>query len=496
MSTPISCLFLHSSTDKPVVNALVGLARQDPPCDGFQSWLDSHDMDSDQATDRNVSAQIAAARAIVFCIGRDGLGPYQRAHEAPQIKRRLEVDQSPLRLIPLLLPGGMKAAVPDWMQSWSVLNWDRGESSDQGLWRLLRQRLATPPMDNTETQLGQPRLTNLSPSARGVCAALSGAVRETKTFSVLLGPYDQDLSTIGGPDRLSAEMLKIIGWSPLDGQVIPWPTEAATWAVIGETRTRLVNYLNETLQRPDSVAPDTSTSIAQFAKEFQAKSTSLNHGPGNQDRPWRLQILTTHLDDTLENALIREAGAFFRIIPTARPERRVEIWQPGLQREATRRVYKKTPKKLAGLDLMELRQDSGLANVDIFVVKLCGVLDESDSLTISTADFFRTWQQLMDLPTRITTDLRKSALLLLGSGQSSTLGAMIRSVLLPNPDSQLDKNRRFWVTAEDPVDRLSRLEDHFIDMQASRQEFCDMMQIKDVARASPSIFIRNLMDML
>jgi hypothetical protein len=78
--SPVTCLFLHSSTDKQLVSEIVRLAERDPPEPGMQTWFDDRDINNDSDIDPDISEKIRTSRVIVFCVGKAGLGPYQASH--------------------------------------------------------------------------------------------------------------------------------------------------------------------------------------------------------------------------------------------------------------------------------------------------------------------------------------------------------------------------------------------------------------------------------
>src|SRR5262245_54043360 len=86
MSALPTCLFLHSSTDKPRVAELVKYCRDLIPA--LQCWYDERDIGNDDDIDPQILQKIDEARVIVFCVGESGLGQYQSAVELPLVLKR------------------------------------------------------------------------------------------------------------------------------------------------------------------------------------------------------------------------------------------------------------------------------------------------------------------------------------------------------------------------------------------------------------------------
>jgi hypothetical protein len=395
----------------------------------------------------------------------------------------------------LLLPGGNKAAVPGWMKTRSVLNWDRNATTTMDIWRLLRHRIGHPRLsEGTEDQEAEIP-SGLSLSAVTALTDLIENVRAANSLSVFIGPYDQDpAGGVGKPEYLTCDYLSLINWDASDGHAMPWPSEAAVWASLGADRAKLITTLQARVQRATNNPTDLDHTLALLAKRWQKIAHAYNDGM--ETRGWRLLLVSTNLDAGLETALGMAGVSFFRILPTRRKlgTRRIERWLPGQGPQQVSEGAVGDPRQsLRDLTLGAINETAGRGKeIDVVLVRLGGVFGDPDSLTISTTDFFRNRQFIRDLPLDLSSALRADPLLIIGSALSSPLAQLVRAELFDTPESRTS----LWVAPENPDDRLERLEDWFLDTEDGRDKCKRAFGVTTIVRALQYAFVSHLADQL
>jgi len=492
MSDPgISCIILHSSTDKPIVSELVRLARRDLP--QYDIWYDDRDMNLDLEVDENINRRIAEARVVVFCVGPAGLGPYQISVELPLLQKRLEAAAAggpPLRLIPLLLPGGLKIAMPAMMTTRSIVNWDRACRSHSELWPIIQRRIAL-----GIDEPAPPRAEAIE-AFKPAIEKLAEAAMTNSGLTVFIGAYGQapDNTQAGQPGTLTDQFLKLMDWPSTQGHAVPWPSEAATWAGIAQKRTRLMLDLKARVERANNDPSDLMQSIADLAERWNRIARERN--ADMERRNWRLLLISTQLDQQIETSLARKGLRFFRLLPTVRKIKafRAERWVPGLPPQPVQASIvedRRSPLSAMTIDDMN---DTFKDDIDIVLVKLCGTLDDPMSLVISSADFLELGDLLNDLPSDVQGWAQQNPLLILGSGLSSPLALLVKSrVLAAGPT---DSRPTIWVANDEPQDALGRIEDQLLDLTGGISGFCRILKLSDVARGPQYAFVRELTEAL
>jgi hypothetical protein len=487
----ISCIILHSSTDKPIVSELVRLARRDLP--QYDVWYDDRDMDLDHVVDDNITRRIAEARVAIFCVGPGGLGPYQTSIEVPLLQKRLEAMASvgpPLRLIPVLLPGGWKVAMPPAMTTRSIVNWDRTCRDHNDLWPVIQRRVTL----GLDEPAGAPE--TLIEAFKPTVERLAEAAMANAGLTVFIGAYGHapDNVPAGQPGTMTDDLLKLLGWPGGQGHAVPWPSEAATWAGIAQKRTRMVTELKNRALRASNDPSDLMQSVSNLAERWNKIAEVAN--VAMQQRNWRLLLMSTQLDQQLETSLLRKNLRFFRILPTVKRNRgyRAERWVPGLPPQpvaASIVTDKRTALSAMTIDDMN---DAFKDTIDLVLVKLCGTLDDPASLVISSADFLELAPLMGDLPSDVLGWAQQNPLLMLGSGLSSPLALLVKSRVLPAGPT--DSRPTIWVANDEPQDTLGRLEDQLLDLQGGIDGFRQALGLSHLARGPQYAFVRDLVKSL
>jgi hypothetical protein len=471
----------------------VRLAHRDLP--DHDLWYDDRDMNLDFAIDPNIDERLNGARVVIFCVGPSGLGPYQKQIELPLLQKRMDQAANggpPLRLIPVLLPGGFKHAVPELMLARSVLNWDRSKLGAEDLWTVLKDRMTT---DLAAPQTVQGGATG---EIKASIDTLIDAVQMTSGLTVFIGAYGHapDNTEAGEAAMLTNDYTNLMGWPSSTGTAAPWPSEAATWAGIADRRVGLLRYLQQRFAGANANPSDLMQSLSDLAEGWNKMAAQRN--ANMQSRNWRLLLLSTQLDQQLETCLGRKGLHFMRILPTAdrNGSCRVEYWAA---QNLPRGIVETTvrPERTALKDMtIDGMIDALKVPIDVVLVKLCGTLNDPGSVVISSADFLSIGHLMADLPADVLGWAKQNPLLMLGSGLSSPLALLVRSRLLPATSTE--SRPTIWVAPDEPKDILGRLEDDLLDLPkgVGVNGFRRALGLSEVVRGKQFAFVRELVNAL
>jgi len=462
-------VILHASLDRLEIELLAALASRDSWETGLVPWVDAPST-SDEAVptitaaapvDMQIESEIRAAEAILYVVGSFGLGPYQRDVEAPLLERVLAERKAagrPIQFVPVLLSEGRASDLPDWARSYTVANHDRSARSTPALWQKIKQRLAAP-VDVPNTGAGGAGGDGPAASVRQPpdwyedVNLIREQLLEPPRLTVFIGPYSLESRNRRprGPAAVSRKLLNEIG---IDSEalmpILPWPSEAAQWAMFRKTRPNVQALMRDWFAPLGTDPPDLARSVAELARRWEERY---------RERPvqgWHgLLLITTRTDLALESALTKIAQEdFTRILPTlnessqtGRRRQMVQHWGADANWDALPDHLERGPRRARLVDdfpaesasLKDYSMDPGKR---IALIKLCGSIDVPESLILTASDFFANMRNLDSLPREINEIIGASAHLLLGRGFASPLAQLIRHNVLKEPRGDWP---RIWV---------------------------------------------------
>lgn len=96
----------HSGSDKPAVEELARRLL----ADGIEVWLDKWNLVPGNPWDVEIEKALAECDVCVVFFGPSGLGPWHNEEMRLAIRRRVQDKERRLRVLPVILPGGMRVA--------------------------------------------------------------------------------------------------------------------------------------------------------------------------------------------------------------------------------------------------------------------------------------------------------------------------------------------------------------------------------------------------
>jgi tetratricopeptide (TPR) repeat protein len=118
-------ILCYERSEAEAVQALAGALSEG----GIRVWLDIWDLIPGQRWDDALERALAVAPAVGACIGSEGIGPLLKAELSHVLGRQL--DAAGPQLIPIVLPGGDREALPPPLSSLSAVDFSDGFDSTQ-----------------------------------------------------------------------------------------------------------------------------------------------------------------------------------------------------------------------------------------------------------------------------------------------------------------------------------------------------------------------------
>jgi hypothetical protein len=506
--------------DKREVEILAALAGRDSWETGLVPWVDAPSTsDAGVPTltalapvDTQIETEIRNADAILYVVGSFGLGPYQRDIEAPLVeavlKERREAGR-PIQFVPVLLSEGRASDLPDWARSYTIVNHDRSARSTPALWEKIKQRLSAPPGDGEPNLAGAVGNRPAAPAHRAPewhedVEMIRESLFEPPRLTVFIGPYSLESRERNprGPAAVSRHLLNEIGIDPATLMpILPWPSEAAQWAMFRQSRPKVQSLMRQLFQSLGTNPPELARSVAELARRWEERY---------RDRPaqgWHgLLLITTRTDLALESALTKIAMEdFTRILPTlndssqtGKRKQMVQHWDADANWDALPDHLERGPRRRQLVDHFPpettcLKDYSMDPSRRIALIKLCGSIDIPESLILTASDFFANMRNLDSLPREINEIIGASAHLLLGRGFASPLAQLIRHNVLREPRDW----PRIWVVdnARDDsgeADTLCDLELNLLEGTESRKQSMEPLKYTRLSWAPEDAFLLRL----
>ncbi len=122
----------HAGADKPAVEALARKLRDD---EGLRVFFDQWELVPGAPWQEALEKALADSRTCAVFLGPEGLGPWHNAEMRAALGQR--VAEEPKRVIPVLLPGAPRSAVPDFLAQRTWVDFRSGLDDDNAFARLV-----------------------------------------------------------------------------------------------------------------------------------------------------------------------------------------------------------------------------------------------------------------------------------------------------------------------------------------------------------------------